>query len=625
MAASVSSPFTRRYFLAVCSKVGVTSTFFAGTLCALARSKPDRSVTRSMISQAALLAGIQIPPDKEDAMIALLDKQIHQFDSIRKLPLTNDVPPAFRFDPVLADSMPPGVEAAPSRQTKQLSEAPAIADPEIPRDLQSLAFATVRELGELMRRQKITSVELTKMYLARLKRFDRSLHFVIHLTEERALAQAQEADADLAKGRYRSPLHGLPWGAKDSLAVKGYPTTWGAGGFEKQTFDTDATVVTRLDESGAVLVAKLTLGALAMNDTWFGGRTLNPWNPTQGSSGSSAGSAAATAAGCVAFAIGEETLGSISSPSTRCGVTGYRPTFGFVPRTGGMTLVWTMDKLGPIARSAEDCAIVMQAIYGPDGRDGTVRPAPFAWNADYDWKKFRFGFIKKDFEPASDQEDKPEPWFSEAQLKKWTDEKPERDATRARQNHDLRYHRAALEQLRRTGVSIEPIDLPDFPWEAIAQLLNAEAAAAFDELTRTGRDSLLTGQEPDDWPNLFRVARFYPAVEYLQANRARTLAMRQMRALFEKIDVLITLNSGLQLYATNLTGHPAVIVPDGLRDADAPAPAKIDKDVDDNIGGPGTPTSLTFVGNLYQDASLLAVAHGFQQITNFHRNRPPKF
>jgi Asp-tRNA(Asn)/Glu-tRNA(Gln) amidotransferase A subunit family amidase len=625
MAASASSPFTRRYFLALCSKVGVTSTFFAGTLCALARSKPDRSVTRSTISQAALLAGIQIPPEKADAMVALLDTQIHQFDSIRKLRLANDVPPAFRFDPVLADSIPPAVEGSPARQAKQLSAVPAIADSEIPRNLESLAFATVRELGELIRRQKITSVDLTSMYLSRLKRFDPSLHFLIHLTEERALAQAQEADADLAKGRYRGPLHGLPWGAKDLLAVKGYPTTWGAGGFENQVFDTDATVVTRLDESGAVLVAKLTLGALAMNDTWFGGRTRNPWNLTQGSSGSSAGSAAAIAAGCVTFAIGSETLGSISSPSTRCGVTGYRPTFGFVPRTGAMALAWTMDKLGPIARSAEDCAIVMQAIYGPDGRDGTVRAAPFAWNADFDWKKLRFGFVKKDFEPVDDKEDKPEAWFSEAQLKKWTDEKPERDATRARQNHDLRYHRAALGQLRRAGVSIEAIDLPDLPWDAIAQLLNGEAAAAFDELTRTGSDNLLAGQAADDWPNIFRVARFFPAVEYLQANRARTLAMRQMRALFEKFDLLITLNSGPQLTVTNLTGHPAVIVPDGLRDADAPAPAKLDKDVDDNIGGPGTPTSLTFVGNLYQDASLLAVAHGFQQMTNFHRNRPPKF
>jgi Asp-tRNA(Asn)/Glu-tRNA(Gln) amidotransferase A subunit family amidase len=579
-----------------------------------------------MINQAALLAGIQIPADKEEAMLAALDLQIHQYDSIRKLHLSNDVPPAFRFDPVLADSMPPPVEASPVRQVKQLSAAPAITDSEVPRNIESLAFATVRELGELMRRQKITSVDLTRMYLNRLRRFDPLLHFVIHLTEDRAMAQAQELDADLAKGKYRGPLHGLPWGAKDLLAVKGYPTTWGAAGFEKQHFDTDATVVTRLDESGAVLLAKLTLGALAMNDTWFGGRTRNPWNMAQGSSGSSAGSAAATAAGCIAFAIGSETLGSISSPSTRCGVTGYRPTFGFVPRTGAMALAWTMDKLGPIARSAEDCAVVMQAIYGPDGHDGTVRTAPFVWNADYNWKELRFGFVRKDFDPVDGKDDKPpEPWFSETQLKKWTDEKPEREATRARQNHDLRYHRAALEQLRRAGVSLEPVNLPDLPWDPIAQLLTAEAAAAFDELTRTGRDNLLTGQAPDDWPNMFRVARFFPAVEYLQANRARTLAMRQMKALFEKIDVLITLNSGPQLTVTNLTGHPAVIVPDGLRDADAPAPAKVDKDVDDNIGGAGTPTSLTFVGNLYQDASLLAVAHGFQQLTNFHRNHPPKF
>jgi Asp-tRNA(Asn)/Glu-tRNA(Gln) amidotransferase A subunit family amidase len=247
----------------------------------------------------------------------------------------------------------------------------------------------VRELGELILQKKVSSIALTEMYLARLKRFDPKLHFTITLTEERAKAQAKQADEEIAKGNYRGPLHGIPWGAKDLLAVRGYPTTWGAGGFENQSIDEDATVVKRLDEAGAVLIAKLTSGALAMGDKWFGGRTLNPWNLSQGSSGSSAGPAAATAAGCVAFTIGSETLGSISSPSTRCGTTGYRPTFGFVPRTGAMALAWTMDKLGPICRAVEDCALVMQAIYGPDDSDSSVIPVQLAWDADFNWKQLK--------------------------------------------------------------------------------------------------------------------------------------------------------------------------------------------------------------------------------------------
>ncbi len=268
-----------------------------------------------------------------------------------------------------------------------------------PARIEDLAFATVSELASLLRARKITSLALTQMYIDRLKRYDSKLHFVISLTEDRALAQAKAADAEIAAGKYRGPLHGIPWGAKDLLAVKGYPTTWGAGGFEHQSFDEDATVVQRLDAAGAVLVAKFTLGALAMGDKWFGGRTRNPWNPEQGSSGSSAGSASAVAAGCVAFAIGSETLGSISSPCTRCGVTGLRPTFGFVPRTGAMALSWTMDKLGPIARSAEDCALVLETIHGPDGKDASVYPAHFQWDELIDLKALRIGYLKSEFDP----------------------------------------------------------------------------------------------------------------------------------------------------------------------------------------------------------------------------------
>jgi len=499
------------------------------------------------------------------------------------------------------------------------------ADSEVPGDLEKLAFATVRELGALIQRKKISVADLTEMYLARLKRFNPQLDFIVTLTEDRARAQASELDAELGKGRYRGPLHGIPWGAKDLLAVRGYPTTWGAGGFQQQVIGDDGTVVKRLDEAGAVLVAKLSLGALAMGDKWFGGRTRNPWNSAQGSSGSSAGSASATAAGCVAFAIGSETLGSISSPSTRCGTTGFRPTFGFVPRTGAMTLAWTMDKLGPICRAAEDCALVMQAIYGPDGIDLTVHSAPFLWNANLDYKQLRIGYFKRLFEDQSPSEKPPE-GLTPDELKTWETGKPDRDAARARRDYDRQFDFAALGALRKMGVDLRAVELPDLPLEAIAFLLNAEAAAAFDDLTLTGRDNLLTEQGPDDWPNIFRAARFYPAVEYIQANRARTLAMRRMAELFEEVDIIVAPSfSDAQLTLTNLTGHPAVIVPNGLRGSDAPKPPPVDNGDDDSIGGPGTPVSLTFLGGLYSDSALLAFASAYQRETGFHTLPPPGF
>jgi Asp-tRNA(Asn)/Glu-tRNA(Gln) amidotransferase A subunit family amidase len=383
--------------------------------------------------------------------------------------------------------------------------------------------------------------------------------------------------------------------------------------------------VKRLDEAGAVLVAKLSLGALAMGDKWFGGRTRNPWNTSQGSSGSSAGSASATAAGCVAFAIGSETLGSISSPSTRCGTTGFRPSFGFVPRTGAMALAWTMDKLGPICRATEDCALVMQAIYGPDGVDSTVRPAPFLWDPNLDWKKLRVGYAKSLFEERSPSESQPENLTPE-ELKDWESGRKDRTAARVRREYDRRYDLAALAVLQKMGVDLQSVELPDLPLEAMALLLNAEAAAAFDDLTLTGRDALLTEQGPDDWPNIFRAARFYPAVEYIQANRARTLAMRQTAKLFDEIDIIIAPSSSVaQLILTNLTGHPAVIVPNGFRGKDAPEPPSIDTGEEDNIGGPGTPLSLTFLGGLYHDSALLAFATAYQQATDFHRLHPPGF
>ena len=619
----------RRAFLAACAGIGVTSHFFAGALYALASQNTQASqdstlrIDDTMIDEAAFLAGVSITPGQKKDMLIALNQQLRGIKAVRKLNLPNSVPPAYRFDPLLTAQFP--TEPEPVRTEKAISQAPNIADSEIPKDLESLAYSTVRELGELLRRQKIKAIDLTQMYLARLKRFDSRLHFLITLTDERAIAQAKEVDRDIAAGRYRGPLHGIPWGAKDLLAVKHYPTTWGAGGFEQQKFDTDATVVKRLDEAGAILVAKLTLGALASGDKWFGGRTRNPWNPEQGSSGSSAGSGSATATGCVAFAIGSETRGSISSPSTRCGTTGYRPTFGFVPRTGAMALAWTMDKLGPICRSVEDCALVMQAIYGPDGSDLTVHPVPFSWDAKFDWRSLKIGYAKSLFEPPKQEDTLPDD-ASPEELKQWEDQKEDRAAAKTRADYDRQFDVAALERLKKMGIDLQPFELPDFPVDDMANLLTAEAAAAFDDLTLSGRDSLLTEQGPEDWPNIFRVSRFYPAVDYIQANRARTELMRAAAELFSKLDVIVVPSSSdTQLTMTNLTGHPAVIVPNGIRGQDAPKPPAIDTGDDDSIGGPGTPVSLTFLGNLYQDPKLLAFARAYQMASGFVHLRPPGF
>ena len=628
----------RRGFLTACSRAGITSALLPGVLYTLAtqaqqaaetdQSKPPK-ITPEMIDQASILAGVgPFTEEQKKMMIDGLVNDNGSYKAIRKLKIPNSVAPAFVFHPLSA------AKAESSDGSKKSADSAALdlhrVDgeylvhlPDAPKRLEDFAFNTIFEWSLLIKGRHITSLDLTKMCLARIKRLDPQLHFVITLTEERALAQAKKADEEIAAGKYRGPLHGIPWGAKDLLAVKGYPTTWGAGGFEHQVIDEDATVVQRLDAAGAVLVGKFTLGALAMGDKWFGGRTRNPWNPHQGSSGSSAGPASAVSAGCVPFAIGSETLGSISSPSTRCGVTGLRPTFGLVPRTGAMALSWTMDKLGPITRSAEDCALVMAEIYGPDGKDASVPPVDFLWYPDIDWKKLRIGYLKSEFDspkPLELAEAKPDETADEK--KKREDRNAQMKVGRARRDYDRKYDLAALEKLKSMGVNLIPVELPKLPYGAMTALLTAEAAAAFDDLTTSGRDALLTEQSAEDWPNSFRTARFYPAVEYIQANRARTLAIQQVSALFEQIDIIVTPTNGIQLVATNLTGHPALIVPNGLRGDDAPKPQKTDDGYNDNIGGPGTPVSLTFLAGHYQDAKLAAFGWAYQQATEFHRLHP---
>ena len=609
----------RRRFLSTCSGLGLGATLFPGVLWALADEKGK--ITKEMIDQAALIADVPIPEEDRQMMLETLTERGRSYEEIFQLHIPNQVPPALVFDPVL-----PSTKFERVKQPIQISAAPAIAARGVPKNLEDAAFFTVRELAEWVRTRKVSSTALTEMYLERLKRYDPLFKFVITFTEDRARAKAKEADQEIAAGRYRGPLHGLPWGAKDLLAVKGYRTTWGAGGFENQMIEEDATVVKRLDAAGAVLVAKLSLGALAMDDHWFGGKTRNPWNTAQGSSGSSAGSASATSAGCVAFAIGSETLGSISSPSTRCGCTGLRPTFGLVPRTGAMALSWSMDKLGPICRAVEDCAIVLHAIHGPDGRDRSVQPAFFNWDASLDWRKLRVGYLKADFEspqPPPAPPAKPESELSEEEKKKLAARKERQEQFRVRSAYDKRFNEAAIQKLGQMGAKLIPVELPKFPYRAMVPLLEAEAAAAFDELTRTGRDKLLTDQGPGDWPNSFRTARFIPAVEYIQANRARMMAMEAVSKAFEGFDVIVAPTGSQQLVVTNLTGHPALILPNGFRGEDAPPVIKNEKgEIEGGYGGPGTPVSLTFLGQLYGEAKLLAFARAYQEATGFHRRHP---
>ena len=608
----------RRLFLTTASRFGLGATLFPGALAALAQAQG--AITKEMVLQAAAIADVPSPPEDVDAMLQALNNRAAGYDAIYKMGMANGVAPALDFDPV-PSGMTIDTAQRPPRPTLRAAGSR-------PKNLEDLCYATIPELGALIRTRKVSSVDLTQMYIARLKRLDPQLHCVITITEDRALAQARQADADLKAGKYHGPLHGLPWGAKDLLAVKGYPTTWGAGGFEHQMLDDDATVVQRLDKAGAVLIAKLTLGALAQGDHWYGGITRNPWNLQQGSSGSSAGPASATAAGCVAFSIGSETLGSISSPSTRCGVTGLRPTFGRVPRTGAMALSWSMDKLGPICRSAEDCGLVLMTIFGPDGHDRVVRRASFNWDDRLDWRKLKVGYLKQEFEggpprpapvaPATPP--KPDSLLTAEELKARNDNRRRQELQRATTQYDRQFNDAALARLRGMGVTLEAVSLPyELPWQAMSSLLNAEAAAAFDDLTRSGKDKLLTEQGPNDWPNIFRAARFMPAVEYIQANRARMVGIEAMTKIFDHYDVVVTPTFGLQLVITNLTGHPALIVPNGYRGPDAPA---FTTDFGGNYGGPGTPVSLTFLGKLYGEASLLALGRAYQEATGFHAKHP---
>ena len=582
----------RRSFLHYFGGTGLASTLFPGALYTLhqnASSLPDPTddyseldvlsqsdgpVTLEMIEQAEQIAGLSFSKEERELMLEDLNDQLQGYKDMHSEVVPNHVAPSIQFDMSAA-----GV-SVPKGEIRRLSSGwnpPRLSKPGNDEDL---AFLSVSQLSGLIKRREITVTQLTNLYLDRLKKYDPILQAVITLTEERALSQAAQLDRELQEGTWRGPLHGIPWGAKDLLAVKGYPTTWGATPFKNQVIDQDASVVQRLDAAGAVLVAKLTLGALAWGDVWYGGTTRNPWNIEQGASGSSAGPGSAVAAGLVAFAIGSETLGSIVSPSTRNGVTGHRPTYGRIGKGGAMALSWSMDKLGPMCRSAEDCALVFDAIHGVDAGDSTSVDAPFDWANTIDVNTLRVGYVASAFEG---------------------------------EYGGMQSDRETLETLTSSGISLKPITLPEREVEPLLITLSAEAAAAFDSLTRSGGVDQMVRQVRRAWPNTFRAARFIPAVEYIQANRLRTLLIQEMEAVMQDVDVFVSPSfRGNTLRITNLTGHPAVVVPN-----------RFDRLEDSPDSPRRSPGSITFVGGMYKDREALAVAHAYQQMTDFHTLRPP--
>ena len=544
----------RRAILAALAGLGVGSLTFRRALAAQAATSTE--VTAEMIKQAEWIAGLELTDDEREATAKAIRRSMTAFESLRKIEVDYDVPPSIAFHPA------PGRRPAENVRRNQAVPLESRA-PRRPDTAEALAFLPVSELSALMRSRQISSTELTKLYLSRLKHFDPLLKCVVTLTEDLALKQAKKADEEMDAGAYRGPLHGIPWGAKDLIAYPGYPTTWGAPPFKDRVINVKATVAHRLEEAGAVLLGKMSLGALAMGDRWFGGMTRSPWDPRRGSSGSSAGSASAVAAGLIGFGIGSETLGSIVSPCRACGSSGLRPTFGRISRHGCMSLSWTMDKLGPIARSLEDCALVFDAIHGADSLDPTAVDQPFAWPGTVDIRGLKVGYIKSDKDEDDD--------------------------------------RGELNVLRELGVTLVEIELPkEYPASAISMMLGTEAAAAFDELTRKHITDGL-----NSWPDTFRQGQFVPAVEYLRASRVRTLLMRSMAKLMETVDLYI--GTGEDLTITNLTGHPAAVLPYEFRKVN-------DRD---------SPGSITFTGQLYGETNLLTLAYAFQQATGDHLKRPP--
>lgn len=524
-----------------------------------------KDINQEMVKHAAELIGLEFTKSEIDSMLPSLESKRVVYQKLRESEIPNSLAPAIEFNPI------PDKFKMPTNQVL-IKYKPIEGKIKMPANKNDLAFYSIKELSELIKSGQISCVELTQFFINRLKKHDKTLHCVISYTEERALERAKWADDEIKAGRHRGELHGIPFGVKDLFATKDAKTTWGAMPYKDQQFEQDASVIGKLERHGAVLIAKLSLGALAWGDVWFDGKTRNPWNPSEGSSGSSAGSAAAVSAGLLPFAIGTETLGSIVSPSTVCGVTGFRPSYGTISRTGAMALSWSMDKVGPIARNAEDCAIVFNALRGDYGLDKSAFKAPFNYSIDNKLAKLKIGYVKSAFE----------------------------------RDYAFRYNDSlSLVALKKMGYELIPIELPDVP--NISFILEAEAAAAFDYLTRSNQDDLMVRQIQNAWPNIFRQARFIPAVEYINANRLRKQLIEEMHTTMQSVHMYVHPSwASSSLTLTNLTGHPSVTIPNGFSEE-------------------GTPTSISFTGRLFDDGRLLQFVQSYQDYTGFHLEQPEKY
>ena len=531
------------------------------------RASAQDSVTLSQIAGSEKMADLSFSPVKRDSMTGILTDKLKTYRWLHTQNLSNDMPLPMWFNPIL-----PGMIVPRMQMPVHFTIPDQVA---LPADKNQLAFYSIPQLASLIKHKKITSEQLTTFYLDRLKKYGPVLHCVIEITEDIAIRQARNADAEIASGKYRGPLHGIPYGIKDLFTVAGTHTTWGTPPYKNQVINQTAFVATQLELAGAVLVAKLSLGELAMDDVWFGGLTRNPWDTARGSGGSSAGSASATAAGLVAFAIGTETYGSIVDPSMRCGVTGLRPTYGSVARTGAMALAWTSDKIGPVCRSAEDAAIVFFYIHGADKTDASSINAAFNYTGSTDIKKLRIAYVRNyiDTLPANSNE------------------------------------KQTLITLKKMGAQLIPFTFPDSLHgdDLLSLIIGAESAAAFDALTRSSADDEMIQQNRDRWPNTFRTSRFVPAVEYINACRMRYQIMKKMDPVLDRYDIIIAPpETGDQLAITNLTGNPSVTLPNGFLPN-------------------GMPVSITFIGKHFGEATLLAFAKAYQQQTGFHLKHPPGF
>ncbi len=529
------------------------------------------TISKSDLSAAARLLDLKFTQKEIDTMYDGVKENLAGYRMMHKQSLNNNVPMTLWHSAIL-----PGMHFNEKQEPINWNIPSNVS---MPANKNDLAFYNILQLASLIRNKKISSVALTQFFIDRIKKFGDTLQCVITITEEIAMQQARQADEEIAKGKYRGPLHGIPYGLKDLFSVKGTKTTWGAAPYKNQTIDEDAFVYTQLRAAGAVLVAKFTLGALAMGDYWYGGRTKNPWNLKTGSSGSSAGSTSATVAGLVPFAIGTETWGSIVSPSSTCGATGLRPTFGSVSRSGAMVLSWSLDKVGPICRSAEDAAVVFNYIHGADGYDMSAVNKPFNYKPKADIKKMKVAYAKNYFDKITD-----------TSRNEWK----------------------VLDAYKKMGVELIPMNFPDsgvYNFNIMDVVISAEGAAAFDDFTRNNIDDEMTNQGKDDWPNTFRISRLMSAVEYINANRHRFLLMQKVNDAMKDIDVLIcpTRGSGNQGAITNLTGHPVVCMPTGF-------------DKRNNL-----PTSITLIGKLYDEATILAAAKAYQNVTQWDDMHPAMF